>query len=143
MKKFSLMLMATLASLTGCGGGGSESGRPDVIEVTPQLVNATGTANHCVTGAGPSVYIHGGHPPYQLFNTLPSAMQLSSEIIQRSGDSFVVTFTGQCFDNLPIKIEDALGQLGEVMLTNRASTPTNTTQTPAQAAQIATTDEDF
>lgn len=137
------MLIFTLTSLAGCGGGGSESGQPDVIEVTPQQINATGTANQCVKGVGPRVYIHGGQPPYHLFNTLPSAMQLSAEVVGHSGQSFVVTFTGQCFDNMPIKIEDALGQLGELMLSNRANPPTNTSQPPAQAAQTGATHEVF
>lgn len=132
MKLPSLMSFLMLASVAACGGGGSESGQPDKIEVTPSTINATGVASRCAVGAGPTVYVHGGLPPYKLFNTLPSGIQLNVDSVARSGGNFVVAFTGQCFDSMPIKIEDALGQLGEVTLTNKPERP-DTSLTPAAA----------
>ncbi len=136
MKFPSLMSCVVLASMASCGGGGSESGQPDVIEVTPPTVNATGVASRCAVGVGPTVFVRGGLPPYKLFNTLPSGMQLNVDVVQRSGGSFVVTFSGQCFDSMPIKVEDALGQSGQVTLTNKPEKP-DTSPVPTPAAALA------
>ena len=72
---------------------------------------------------GPTVFVHGGQPPYKLFNTLPTAMRLSTSTVQQSGQSFNVRLTGQCFDAAPIRIEDAMGRLSEVVLSNQPGTP--------------------
>ncbi len=118
-----LMCALLWAGLAGCGGGGSESGKPDEIEVTPKAMKVTGPGpGQCAKGGGLKVFVHGGLPPYKLFNTLPSGIRLSTNVVQRSGESFEVFFTGQCFDTLPIKVEDALGQFGEISLSNQLGT---------------------
>ena len=122
MKLSSLILILAAATLTACGGGGNESGPPDEITASPAQFTAKGTGTECASGKGPTVFVHGGQPPYKLFNTLPLAMRLSTGEVQQSGQSFVVTLTGRCFDAAPIRIEDAMGRLSEVVLGNQPGT---------------------
>ena len=123
MKLSSLIFILATANLTACGGGGNESGPPEEITASPSQFTVKGTGAGCASGMGPTVFVHGGQPPYKLFNTLPTAMRLSTSTVQQSGQSFNVRLTGQCFDAAPIRIEDAMGRLSEVVLSNQPGTP--------------------
>lgn len=104
--------------LTACGGGGNESGPPDSVYVSLADVRA-GSVNSCITGTGPEVHIYGGTPPYALANSVPQGMLLSKTWVQSSGDSFVISFiNGVCMTNMPITIEDRMGRLAQVRVSN-------------------------
>ena len=46
-------------------------------------------------------------------------MQLDKTRLQNSGEGFTITFiNGVCMTNMPITIEDDMGRLGYVMVTN-------------------------
>jgi hypothetical protein len=119
MKHSTLALSLCVLGLAACGGGGNESGPPDDILVSPARIAVKGIGTGCANGTGPTVFIHGGVPPYKLFNTLPQGIRLDKSVLMQSGDSFVVTLTGQCFEAMTIRIEDALGRLAEVDVTNQ------------------------
>lgn len=108
-------LLATL--LTGCGGGGNESGPSDSVVVEPSAVTV-GAQGNCVAGPGPKVHVFGGTPPYKLSNTLPQGMWLDTNQLKNSGDGFTITFSGVCMVNMPIVVEDAMGRLTQVSVTN-------------------------
>lgn len=112
------LLLALVAALTACGGGGNESGPVESLYVsTPEVV--VGTTGQCVSGTGPTVHIYGGTPPYRLANSVPNAIRLDKSVVQNSGDSFVLTFiNGICLTSMPITIEDQDGRLAKVLVTN-------------------------
>lgn len=110
---------AVLAGLTACGGGGNESGDPQQLFVSPADVVVTGPPGACAAGDGPVVHVYGGQPPYDLGNSMPQAMQLSRTRLPNSGESFLITFTGACLEAMPITIEDDMGRLITVNVTNR------------------------
>jgi hypothetical protein len=112
-----LSLMFAFA-LSACGGGGNESGPPDRIQPSTTSIKA-GSAGACALGVGPEIHLHGGQPPYRLSNSLPRGMQLNKDWVQNSGDSFVITFVNQvAFENMPITIEDRMGRLATVSVSN-------------------------
>ncbi|MFZ2987576.1 hypothetical protein [Ideonella sp.] len=124
----SLSALALVSSLllAACGGGGgNESGPIDEIRATPAGVSVLGAnSTVCAVGAGPTVFLYGGQPPYKLVNTWPAAMQLDRTVVPKSGEGFTVTYlNGTCFTNLPITVQDDMGRLLEVMFSN---TPGNT-----------------
>jgi hypothetical protein len=85
--------------LSGCGGGGTESGSPEEIFVSPAEVIVTGSPGACAVGEGPTVHLYGGLPPYKLSNSVPSAMVLDTMEVEDSGDGFTIHFTnGTCVD---------------------------------------------
>lgn len=110
---------AALLSLSACGGGGNESGPPDQIYVSVTAVSV-GEKNQCVIAKGPEIHVYGGTPPYKLANSLPQGMILSKTVVQNSGDSFVITFTGVCMTAMPITVEDQMGLLTKVDVSNGA-----------------------
>lgn len=115
-----LALLPTLAlALTACGGGGNESGPPEAIVASPQsvVVEAVGS---CAIGVGPTVFVYGGTPPYTLRNSVPAGMVLNKSKLDNSGDGFIVTFIGGlCMNAMPISIEDDMGRLLDVAITNQ------------------------
>lgn len=119
MKHSTLALSLCALGLAACGGGGNESGPPDDIVVSPARISVKGVGTDCAKGTGPTVFIHGGVPPYKLFNAFPQGIRLDTSVLMQSGDSFVVTLAGQCFEAMPIRIEDALGRLTQVDVTNQ------------------------
>jgi hypothetical protein len=112
-------MTAALAALAACGGGGNESGDPEMLFVSPAGVVVTGPAGACAVGSGPVIHVYGGQPPYDLDNSLPDGMVLSRTRLQNSGESFTITFTGVCMEGMPITIEDDMGRLTTVTVTNR------------------------
>ena len=115
---------AALALLfPGCGGGGTESGSPEDIFVSPNEITVTGAPGACALGTGPTVHVYGGRPPYRLSNSVPSAMVLDKTEVEDSGDGFTIFFTsGICVDGMPITIEDSMGNLATLTVTNQAGT---------------------
>jgi hypothetical protein len=111
-----LSLVATV-SLSACGGGGNESGPPDQVYLSVSTVTVGATGN-CVAMLGPEVHVYGGTPPYKLANSVPQGMKLNKSVVQNSGDSFVITFTGVCMAGMPITVEDQLGLTAQVAVTN-------------------------
>jgi len=110
---------AALLSLSACGGGGNESGPPDQIYVSATSVTV-GDKGNCVAMKGPEIHVYGGTPPYKLANSVPQGMVLSKTVVQNSGDSFVITFTGVCMTTMPITVEDQMGLMARVDVSNGA-----------------------
>jgi len=113
------LLGAAFASLlTACGGGGNESGPADSIYLSVTQVHV-GSSQACAIGLGPEIHVYGGSPPYALSNALPQGMSLNKATVMNSGDSFVITFiNGVCMMDMPITIEDRMGRLAQVKVTN-------------------------
>lgn len=110
--------LAVLLALSACGGGGNESGPPEQLYLSADAVTV-GAAGICEVGIGPQVHIYGGTPPYKLANSVPDAMRLDKAVVQNSGDSFRITFiNGICLKNMPITVEDQMGLLARVSVTN-------------------------
>lgn len=108
--------------MAGCGGGGNESGSPDELFVSPSEVNVHGSNGVCASGVGPTVYVYGGQPPYSLTNSVPMALSLDRTQVRDSGDGFTISFiNGVCVESMPITIEDRMGRLATVTVTNRES----------------------
>ena len=121
----SLASTATLACpllLSACGGGGNESGPPDAIQLSPNNVTVTGPIGACASGTGPKVFIYGGTPPYKLRNSLPTGMVLDRSGVQDSGQGFQITFNGTCMSSIPVSVEDDMGRIAEVMVSNELGT---------------------
>jgi hypothetical protein len=119
-KRTAAGLAACVAAGLGaaCGGGGNESGPQESLTVSPSAVTV-GSADSCAVGEGPVVHVYGGQPPYELANSVPNGMQLDKTRLQNSGEGFTITFiNGVCMTNMPITIEDDMGRLGYVMVTN-------------------------
>jgi hypothetical protein len=111
----SLCLAVLLAS---CGGGGNESGPADSLLASPTGVSVEGPPNACFSGPGPKVFIFGGQPPYKLSNSAPLAMTLDKTELSNSGDGFTLTFVNGCLESLPITVEDAMGRVLSVPISN-------------------------
>ncbi len=112
-----LSFLAALLSLSACGGGGNESGPPEELYLSATSVTV-GVTGICAAGVGPQIHIYGGTPPYKLANSVPQGMTLNKTVVQNSGDSFVITFTGVCMDSMPITVEDQMGLLARVSVSN-------------------------
>lgn len=115
------VFVAAAALLLGaCGGGGNESGPPDAIELSMTSVS-TGQPGVCYIGSGPQVHVFGGAPPYKLSNPLPQGIALSRTMVPNSGDSFQINFVGGiCMTGMAITVEDKMGRLARVTVSNGA-----------------------
>ena len=116
--RWRLLSPALLLVLSACGGGGNESGEPAVLRVEPAEFTISGGPDQCAVGTGPDIHVWGGQPPYKLTNSVPTAMTLSTSRLANSGDGFTVTFFGSCLVNMPITIEDDMGRIITVRVTN-------------------------
>lgn len=115
-RRAAALLLATV--LTACGGGGNESGPPDHIQLSMSSVRV-GSPGFCVSGMGPEVHVYGGSPPYRVSNSVPQGMQLNKSSVVLSGDSFTISFiNGVCLENMPITVEDGMGRIAQVIVTN-------------------------
>lgn len=112
-------LAACVAALAGCGGGGNESGPPDSLYAAPANITVTGPQGACAVGAGPTVFVYGGQPPYKLDNSMPEGMQLDKQTVTDSGQGFTITFiNNMCMESIPVTIEDDVGRVFSVPVTN-------------------------
>lgn len=112
------LLVATASLLAACGGGGNESGPPDEIQLSSSSIEVVGPPGACATGYAGRVYVFGGQPPYRLYNSAPAGVQLSTDRVVHSGDGFDVTFLGQCLATVPVTVQDDMGRLATLELTN-------------------------
>lgn len=113
-----VVLLPLSVLLAGCGGGGNESGPPDSIEISPNSVTVSGGVGSCASGLGPKIYVYGGTPPYTLSNSVPTAMALDKNRLQNSGDGFMLSFNGGCFESMPVTVQDDMGRLATVVVSN-------------------------
>lgn len=113
-----VLAVASLSFLSGCGGGGNESGNPEVLRADPGTITVTGSSGSCGAGVAADVHVWGGQPPYKLTNSVPDAVVLSKNKLENSGDGFTVLFLGICLSNMPVTIEDDMGRLISVLLSN-------------------------
>ncbi|HEX5684677.1 MAG TPA: hypothetical protein VFY73_11660 [Ideonella sp.] len=111
-------LLAGTVTLSACGGGGNESGEPGAPYASPPAVGVKGGEGTCYAGPGPTVFIYGGQPPYKLDNSLPQGMQVDKQVVTDSGQGFTITFNGQCMEAIPVTIEDDMGRVLAVPVTN-------------------------
>lgn len=113
-----IFVVALSFSLLACGGGGNESGPADSIQLSIAEVEV-GAPGVCATGVGPIVHIFGGRPPYKLSNSVPLGMQLDKSSVAESGEGFTITFiNGVCMKKMPITIEDNMGRIAQVVVSN-------------------------
>jgi hypothetical protein len=118
MKKM-MWCVAALLALSGCGGGGNESGPVDSIEVSMSNVTVTKGDGGCYVGNGPLVHVFGGTPPYRVSNPLPSGLAFSRNVVPASGDAFQINFVGGvCMTSMVVTVEDDMGRLARVTVNN-------------------------
>lgn len=111
--------VASLSFLSACGGGGNESGDPEEMTVQPGAITvSSGMAGICAVGLSAKVHVWGGQPPYKLTNPVPDAMVLSDKTLENSGDGFTVQFLGTCLTTIPVTIEDDMGRLTTLTVSN-------------------------
>lgn len=110
-------LAVSAVALSACGGGGNESGPPDSLHAAPAAFTVS-AGDQCFAGQGPTVFVYGGQPPYKLANSVPRGMTLEKEELTYSGEGFKVFFNGSCMASMPITIEDDMGRLTEVLVSN-------------------------
>jgi hypothetical protein len=115
-----MMTMTTASLLCACGGGGNESGPPDSILLSPAAVSVMGPHLACARGIGPTVFVYGGTPPYTLNNSYALGMTLDKQSLKNSGDGFTITFNGVCMESVPITVQDDMGRISAVGVTNVA-----------------------
>lgn len=114
------LLLVTAGLLSACGGGGNESGPAEEIQLSADTFEVTGPPGRCAVGYAGRVFVFGGQPPYVLHNSAPAGVQLSTERVADSGGYFDLTFLGQCLESVPVTVEDDMGRLAPVLLTNKA-----------------------
>lgn len=114
------LLVATASLLAGCGGGGNESGPPEDIRLSSDSIEVIGPPGRCASGYAGRIYVFGGQPPYRLYNSAPAGVLLSTSRVADSGDGFDVTFLGQCLESVPVTVQDDMGRLATVEMTNKA-----------------------
>jgi len=86
---------------------------------SPAGVEIEGPPGACSVGQGPTIFLYGGQPPYKLKNSVPLGVSLDTTVVTGSGRGFTVTFiNGACFTNAPIVVEDDMGRILNVPLTN-------------------------
>ncbi|MEK8031079.1 hypothetical protein AACH06_09660 [Ideonella sp. DXS29W] len=117
-KKISLAAVLMASLLAGCGGGGNESGPDEEIQLSSSSIEVEGPPGSCAVGYYGKVHIFGGQPPYTVNNSVPAGVLLSTDRVADSGGSFDVTFLGQCLKGAPVTVEDDMGRLATVELTN-------------------------
>jgi hypothetical protein len=111
-------VITLVGAVSGCGGGGNESGPPDEIQLSATALDVTGPPGACAVGYAGKVFVFGGEPPYRLYNSAPAGVHLSTDRVADSGDGFDVTFLGQCLASVPITVQDDMGRLATLSLTN-------------------------
>lgn len=87
---------------------------------SPSSIIVSGGPGACYVGTGPTLFVHGGQPPYKLFNSAPQSMSLDKTKLNSSGEGVVVSFLNGCMDNIPITIEDDMGRVVNVKVSNIA-----------------------
>ena len=136
MRLLALRTGAALAAavlVAGCGGGNSnEAGGATAFNIVPTSLELSGPDGDTCAGPDPTdplavplfagrVFVFGGAGPYQLRNTQPTVVGLSTTQVARSGDSFDVFYlTNGCLDPVNVVVVDQIGR--QVTLTLR-STP--------------------
>jgi hypothetical protein len=78
----------------------------------------TGKPNQCGSGYIGTVHVFGGQPPYQLYNSMPTAIQLSTGKVNDAGGRFDITFLGTRFSGMPMTVKDDMGRIATLVLTN-------------------------
>ena len=114
-----VLLLAAAGLLSACGGGGNESGPAEEIQLSADAFEVTGPPGQCAVGYAGRVFVFGGQPPYILHNSASAGVLLSTEKIADSGGYFDLTFLGQCLEGVPVTVEDDMGRLASVKLTNK------------------------
>ena len=116
-------LLATVGFLTACGGGGDQAaGSPTVFSLVPNTLTfkpPAGTATGACTGGGTGqIFIYGGAAPYQINNTAPAYVTVSTNQVTDRGGSFTVTVTGGCLSAGQIVVVDNLNHIVTLTVTN-------------------------
>ena len=121
------ILLAGLAILASCGGGGDdEAGAAEPFSISPTTTTATWDPNDPdACGAVPNVVtvaVSGGAAPYQIGNiSFPTLITVDRTTIPKNGH-FTVSFSGGCFDPGHILVVDALGRQATITLSNKLGT---------------------
>ena len=118
-------LIALLASLVACGGGGdAEAGSPTAFSVIPTSTTFTapvGTpAGACLGGGSTEVFVYGGVAPYRIDNTVPRYVSVNVAQVDNRGGSFVVTALGTCLTTGSIVVVDKLDHIVSFTVSNVA-----------------------
>jgi hypothetical protein len=108
--------------LIGCGGAGNVNDGQTPLRTSPTEVTLQSTNTSCPpTTNGVIVYVFGGSAPYTLRNTVPDAIQLSTNTISGAGDGFRIDFKGGCLQTIPVIVIDSNGATTEVKVSYTAA----------------------
>ena len=103
--KISLLVLGAL-SLSACGGGGSESDGTVPLALSPAKIDVSSPG--CASAVrGPEVKVAGGDPPYFIHNPFPHLITLSTNVVQRAGETFRVDLVGgTCLTDITLQVTD-------------------------------------
>lgn len=116
-------LLACVAVLAACGGGGDDNaGSLTEFSVSPNEVTVTNDAS-CASAAGTQavILVSGGAAPYHVHNSFPTAISIDKTTVDSRGGTFTVTFQGPCVDPATVVVTDANGRQATLTLTNTDS----------------------
>ena len=111
--KTTVLLLATVGFLAGCGGGGDQNaGAPTALSLSSSTVTFKAPAGTptgvCFGGGIATIYVYGGAAPYQINNGFPNYLAVDPPQVKDRGGSFTVTVLGGCLSPGTITVVDAL-----------------------------------
>ncbi|MBL8326443.1 MAG: hypothetical protein JNJ89_15940 [Rubrivivax sp.] len=105
---------ATLVAAAGCGVGNDEetAGSLTPLTVVPSSTTLTGpNSTTCGGGFVSRVYVNGGAGPYEIRNSLPGVLVVSTSQVEKPGDFFDVDLPViACMTSIPILVIDKWGR---------------------------------
>lgn len=110
-----LALAATVAVVAGCGDN-EAAGSKEGFRIIPSEISYTGAPGSCPGDgtAAPNkdrVYVYGGAGPYQISNTAPGTLSVSSTSVSGPGGYFEVAPRGTgCPFSVQVIVTDELGK---------------------------------
>ena len=121
--KTTVLLLATIGLLAGCGGGGDQNaGAPTALSLSPSTVTFKSPAGTptgvCLGGGTATIYVYGGAAPYKINNSFPNYVLVNTTQVNDRGGSFTVTVGGGCLSPGIITVVDALSNYVTLTVNN-------------------------
>lgn len=133
-----------LIQITDIGSGFSQRASLTVapsssspLNAQPDEISFIGRdSDTCATGVQADVIVFGGRPPYSI--TQPGTFAITPTVLNRTGDRFTVTATGQCTGGSSIAIVDSASSTVTVTASNTVAATTVNPPALVVSPQIVT-----